>query len=69
MRVFIFTINKMSKLKRVLAAQPFAGADSRFSRVCLELRYDRGGKRAAQLKAVGQQRLAPVLSELLVNPS
>jgi hypothetical protein len=34
-----------------MAAQPFAGADSRFSRICPELGYDRRGKRAAQLKA------------------
>ena len=34
------------------AIEPFAGADSRFSRICLELSYYRGWKRAAQLKAV-----------------
>jgi hypothetical protein len=43
------------------AAQPFAGADSRFSRVCRGLSCVRRGKRAAQLKAVGQRY------EVLVN--
>jgi len=43
------------------AAQPFAGADLRFGRICLELSYYRGGKRAAPCKITrisGQKNMA-----------